>query len=190
MATSAASRPACAPGRVGRGGPDPRPHRAGRHLPRLSRRRDDADLQRALADRHHHLQRRPDADLRQPRAWAAWITTASASAAPGVQPRHGRAGHPHADRGLQPDEIYTVSHFDMHGDHQATALFVTEALVALKRSGVALSTKLHQGIVWPPSQENWPEAGGVLRPTRLSRRRRWTPSSSGSGRCAPWCSRT
>ena len=60
-----------------------------------------------------------------------------------------------------PDEVYTVSHFDTHGDHRATALFVTEALVAVKRSGVALSTKLHQGIVWVPGQEGiWPNAGG------------------------------
>ena len=59
----------------------------------------------------------------------------------------------------QPDEIYTVSHFDTHPDHLVTALLVTEALVALKRSGAALSTKLYQGIVWPPTQDNWPEAG-------------------------------
>src|ERR1700741_1140174 len=62
---------------------------------------------------------------------------------------------------LRPDEIYTVSHFDTHGDHRATALFVTEALVALKRSGAALSTKLNQSIVWVPGQEGiWPNAGG------------------------------
>jgi LmbE family N-acetylglucosaminyl deacetylase len=60
----------------------------------------------------------------------------------------------------RPDEIYTVSHFDMHPDHQATAILVTEGLVALKRSGVALATRLHQGIVWTPSQDNWPDAGG------------------------------
>jgi hypothetical protein len=48
----------------------------------------------------------------------------------------------------------------MHPDHQAAAVFVTEALVALKRSGAALSTRLNQGIVWTPSQDNWPEAGG------------------------------
>jgi LmbE family N-acetylglucosaminyl deacetylase len=60
-----------------------------------------------------------------------------------------------------PDEIYTVSHFDTHGDHQATALLVTEALVAVKRSGVALSTKLLQGIVWVPGQEGvWPATEG------------------------------
>jgi LmbE family N-acetylglucosaminyl deacetylase len=58
-----------------------------------------------------------------------------------------------------PDEIYTVSHFDVHRDHHATALFVTDALVAFKRSGAALSTKLYQGIVWPPSQDNWPDVG-------------------------------
>jgi LmbE family N-acetylglucosaminyl deacetylase len=60
----------------------------------------------------------------------------------------------------RPDELYTVSNFDAHLDHHATALFVTEALVAQKRSGMALSTKLFQGIVWTPSPENWPHAGG------------------------------
>ncbi|HYR33186.1 MAG TPA: PIG-L family deacetylase, partial [Burkholderiales bacterium] len=60
----------------------------------------------------------------------------------------------------QPDEVYTVSHFDTHPDHLVTALLVTEALVSLKRSGTALSTKLYQGIVWPPTADNWPEAGG------------------------------
>src|SRR6266850_471996 len=60
----------------------------------------------------------------------------------------------------QPDEVYTASHFDTHPDHLVTALLVTEALVSLKRSGTALSTKLYQGIVWPPTSDNWPEAGG------------------------------
>src|SRR5882672_3220319 len=59
----------------------------------------------------------------------------------------------------QPDEVYTASHFDTHPDHLVTALLVTEALVSLKRSGTALSTKLYQGIVWPPTADNWPEAG-------------------------------
>jgi LmbE family N-acetylglucosaminyl deacetylase len=62
----------------------------------------------------------------------------------------------------RPDEIYTVSHFDTHTDHQATALFVTEALAALKRADATLSTKLFQGIVWVPSSQTptWPDAGG------------------------------
>lgn len=60
----------------------------------------------------------------------------------------------------QPDEIYSFSHFDTHTDHHATALFVNEALVALKRSGAALSTRLHQSIVWPPATHEWPGASG------------------------------
>src|SRR5882762_4559245 len=60
-----------------------------------------------------------------------------------------------------PDEIYTISNFDVHPDHQATALFVTEALVSLKRSGSALSSKLYQSIVWPPSLDNWPDVANV-----------------------------
>src|SRR5882672_9080093 len=61
-----------------------------------------------------------------------------------------------------PDEVYTLSNVDTDLDHQATALFVTDALVALKRSGTALFTKLYHGIIWPPTLagDNWPEAGG------------------------------
>jgi len=90
-----------------------------------------------------------------------------------------------------PDEVYTTSHFDTHPDHQATALFLTDALVALKRSGAALSTKLYEGIVWRPLRlgTTGPRRAGVL-PAFLSRRRRCRPSSSGSGRCVPWCPRT
>src|SRR3989449_8131128 len=58
-----------------------------------------------------------------------------------------------------PDEIYTLSNFDVHRDHWATALFVTEALVSLKRSGSALSSKLYQSIVWTPFLDNWPDVG-------------------------------
>src|SRR5262245_1432583 len=61
---------------------------------------------------------------------------------------------------LRPDEVYTLSNFDTHPDHHATALFVTEALVALKRSGALPATKLYQGIVWPDSPETWPGANG------------------------------
>ena len=62
---------------------------------------------------------------------------------------------------LQPDEVYTVSHFDSHGDHATTAILVAEALAALKRSGALPATKLNQGIVWAPGQETvWPSADG------------------------------
>jgi LmbE family N-acetylglucosaminyl deacetylase len=49
---------------------------------------------------------------------------------------------------FRPDEVYTHSHFDAHGDHEAVALFLTDALVSLKRSGVDLRTKLYESIVW------------------------------------------
>jgi LmbE family N-acetylglucosaminyl deacetylase len=61
---------------------------------------------------------------------------------------------------FRPDEVVTVSHFDTHPDHHATALFVIEALAELKRTGAAPATKLHQGIVWPDSPDTWPGAGG------------------------------
>ena len=65
---------------------------------------------------------------------------------------------------LRPDEIYTVSHFDTHSDHWVTAIYVTEALAALKRADPTLPTKLLQGIVWVPSHQTppWPEAGGCV----------------------------
>jgi LmbE family N-acetylglucosaminyl deacetylase len=63
---------------------------------------------------------------------------------------------------FQPDEIYTHSDFETHPDHVATSLFVTEALVSLKRSGVDLRTKLYHSIVWMPGAgstvtPNWPQ---------------------------------
>ncbi len=62
---------------------------------------------------------------------------------------------------FRPDEIYTHSHFDAHGDHEALALFVTEALLSLKQSGVDVRTKLYQTMVWMPatwgSTPPWPQ---------------------------------
>jgi len=60
-----------------------------------------------------------------------------------------------------PDEIYTVSTFDTHSDHQATALFVAEALVNLRRGGVPIGTRLYQGIIWAPANGNWPDPSGL-----------------------------
>jgi len=67
---------------------------------------------------------------------------------------------------LQPDEVYTVSHFDSHGDHAITAILVAEALAALKRSGaLPATTRLNQGIVWAPGQEGaWPSASDGCSP--------------------------
>lgn len=61
----------------------------------------------------------------------------------------------------RPDEIYTHSDYEGHFDHQAVALFVTEALRTLQRSGANLSTKLYQTIVWMPwaggaTATSWP----------------------------------
>ena len=43
---------------------------------------------------------------------------------------------------FRPDEIYTHSAFEGHVDHEAVALFVTEALASLRRSGSNLAIKL------------------------------------------------
>jgi LmbE family N-acetylglucosaminyl deacetylase len=62
-----------------------------------------------------------------------------------------------------PDEIYTVSYWDNHGDHAATAFFINEALIALKQQGVATNVRVFQSMVWPPDTGNcygdWPPAG-------------------------------
>jgi LmbE family N-acetylglucosaminyl deacetylase len=67
---------------------------------------------------------------------------------------------------FRPDEVYTTSNFDTHPDHQATSLFLTEALVALNRAGAGLPTKVYHSIVWPPSVGHWPDVnGGGCSPT-------------------------
>ena len=68
----------------------------------------------------------------------------------------------------QPDEIYTHSDFEVHSDHQATAMFITDALASLRRKGINLQTKLYQSIVWMPTDTtNWPQ----IDPTG------WTPTT-------------
>jgi LmbE family N-acetylglucosaminyl deacetylase len=58
----------------------------------------------------------------------------------------------------RPDEIYTVSALDLHIDHQATNLFITEALIDLNLHGAGLKTKLYQTMIWWPTDvTTWPE---------------------------------
>ena len=73
---------------------------------------------------------------------------------------------------LHPDEIYTTGLYDDHPDHQNTFTFVTEALLALRKQGVALSPRIHETLIHPPcsscgvpSNGNymWPGGGpGIL----------------------------
>jgi LmbE family N-acetylglucosaminyl deacetylase len=69
---------------------------------------------------------------------------------------------------FHPDEIYTVSFWDNHGDHAATAYFINEALIALKRQGADVRVRVFQGMVWPPDTGNcygsWPPAAGGALP--------------------------
>jgi LmbE family N-acetylglucosaminyl deacetylase len=70
---------------------------------------------------------------------------------------------------FQPDEIYTVSYWDNHGDHAATAFFINEALIALKQQGLDIRTRVFQSMVWPPDTgnncyANWPPAGSGALP--------------------------
>lgn len=59
---------------------------------------------------------------------------------------------------FQPDEVYSLSPFDNHPDHQATSLFLTEALVELNRAGTPLPTRSYQTLVWQCG--GWPEVDG------------------------------
>jgi LmbE family N-acetylglucosaminyl deacetylase len=73
---------------------------------------------------------------------------------------------------LHPDEVYTTGLWDDHPDHRGTFNFVVEALLDLKRQGVALPTRVHETLVHPPcescgvpsnSNYMWPGGGpGIL----------------------------
>ena len=55
----------------------------------------------------------------------------------------------------RPDDIYTTSLYDYHYDHEATYLFVVEALMALRPLGYG--PRLHQTIIHPPCGTcDWP----------------------------------
>ena len=56
-----------------------------------------------------------------------------------------------------PDEIYTHNEYEWHGDHEATAFFLMEALRTLQNAGLNLHTKLYQSIVWMPGSTPWPQ---------------------------------
>src|SRR5581483_7502546 len=64
---------------------------------------------------------------------------------------------------FHPDEIYTVSYWDNHGDHAATVYFINEALIALKKQGLDTRVRVFQSMVWPPDTGScyggWPPAG-------------------------------
>jgi LmbE family N-acetylglucosaminyl deacetylase len=61
----------------------------------------------------------------------------------------------------RPDEIYVHTVHDDHVDHRAVALFVTGALVRLKRSGLAYAPMVHEVLVHAPCEfcdpYHWPE---------------------------------
>ncbi len=73
---------------------------------------------------------------------------------------------------LHPDEVYTTGLWDDHPDHRGTFNFLVEALLDLKRQGVALTTRVHETLVHPPCEScgvpsnanyMWPGGGpGIL----------------------------
>ena len=65
---------------------------------------------------------------------------------------------------VRPDEIYTTNYWDNHGDHEGTARFLNEALLALKREGSDVRVRVFQTTVWAPYANggcygDWPPAG-------------------------------
>ena len=48
---------------------------------------------------------------------------------------------------VRPDDIYTTSRYDLHGDHAAFGLFVTEAIVNLRRMDPNYSPLMHETFV-------------------------------------------
>ena len=74
---------------------------------------------------------------------------------------------------LHPDEIYTTSLWDDHPDHRGTFNFVVEALLDLRRQGVALSTRVHETLIHAPCSSCgvptnanylWPGGGPRIQP--------------------------
>jgi LmbE family N-acetylglucosaminyl deacetylase len=51
---------------------------------------------------------------------------------------------------VAPSDVYTTGLWDDHPDHRATFNFVVEALLHLKRQGVALSTRVHETLIHAP----------------------------------------
>lgn len=74
---------------------------------------------------------------------------------------------------LHPDEIYTTGLWDDHPDHQSTFTFVMNALLTLRKKGVALSPRVHETLIHAPcsscgapSNANymWPGGGPGINP--------------------------
>jgi|GEM_PF-4408399 len=71
---------------------------------------------------------------------------------------------------IQPDDIYTTSRYDLHGDHAAMGLFATEALVNIKKENPAYNPTLHETFVHScaSDQKNngngWPVMTDTLEP--------------------------
>jgi LmbE family N-acetylglucosaminyl deacetylase len=74
---------------------------------------------------------------------------------------------------LHPDDVYTTGLWDEHPDHSTTFSFVVEALLTLRRQGVALSTRVHETFIHAPcsscgtptnSNYMWPGGGVGIQP--------------------------
>ena len=63
---------------------------------------------------------------------------------------------------FRPDEVYTVSDRDNHGDHAGTARFLHQALVELERAGKGPIPRVFESAVWAPyangdcTERPWP----------------------------------
>ena len=71
---------------------------------------------------------------------------------------------------IQPDDIYTTSRYDLHGDHAAMGLFATEALVNLRKENPAYNPTLHETFVHSCSSDEknngngWPKKTETVEP--------------------------
>jgi LmbE family N-acetylglucosaminyl deacetylase len=59
---------------------------------------------------------------------------------------------------FKPEEIYTTNSWDAHPDHQATLLFIVEAMQDLRNRGMNCSPKLFESIIHAPSDGYGPGA--------------------------------
>ena len=98
---------------------------------------------------------------------------------------------------FRPDEVYTVSDRDNHGDHAATGRFLHQAVVELTRAGRGPVPRVFQSVVWapyanggcidqrwpPPEQRPLPHPPFPPPPCIVSTPR-WTGTGSGASRAA------
>jgi len=62
---------------------------------------------------------------------------------------------------MRPTDVYFTTIYDVHPDHSATGLFVTQSLIRLKRQGYSFVSHVHEGLIHVPcngctDETKWP----------------------------------